>query len=103
MSWHELAKAALDSHESFEKYFPQLPKKVRSFVKALDQRFANPHMTEQIRHIPKSDQQLMKALAEIHQTFPVNTRFPTPEHQNKYAHFSKAPKNLDLENDFLVY
>ncbi|MEK7483635.1 MAG: hypothetical protein AABZ60_04790 [Planctomycetota bacterium] len=97
MSWHELAKGALDSHESFMKYFPQLPKRVRSLVKCLDERFSNSHMIEQIKQVSKYDQQLIKALAEIHKTFPLSTRFPTPEHENKYGQFSKAPKEIEKD------
>lgn len=96
MSWHDIAHAAIANQDAFMRYFPQLPKKVRSLVKHLDGRFSGyTNAEDQLYQVHKSERQLLKALVDIHQSFPPNTRFPTPEHNNKYAQFSKAPPSND--------
>jgi hypothetical protein len=94
MSWHPLAKAALENPEAFIEYFPQLPKRIRSLVKNMDQRLSvPPHIEEQVRGFSKADRHLLNALVSAFQCFPLHTRFPTPQHQNKYSHFSKVPQD----------
>jgi hypothetical protein len=77
MSWHPLAKAALENPEAFIEYFPQLPKRIRSLVKNMDQRLSvPPHIEEQVRGFSKADRHLLNALVSAFQCFPLHTRFP---------------------------
>lgn len=94
MSWHPIAQEALQSKEAFALHFPRLPKKVRSLVKHMDDRFASSvNLEEKLRGTSKTDRQLLRYLVEVYQSFPPFTRFSTPKHQNKYSEYSKAPKD----------
>ncbi len=83
--WLEVARAAAQSREAFERHFQELPGSIRHLLKHLDPRSHSQRPVEkELAAMELVEREALRALLKFHQAFPLNHKFERQRHESKY-------------------
>ncbi len=94
-SWLADALRAAQSRDLFEQNYHELPGKVRSLLKHMDQRSKTQRNIEkELGKFSEDEQKAIQSMLKYHQALPLNHKYPKPRHQSKYKGKAKNKNHL---------